>query len=139
MFRLLVSRFKEGVHQTDDQKETALVRIIQRSSALRDQYESAQILLLEGSADGDDRSGDEQQDPLRIAARLGDVGMCRLLICIGKMNPLSALRRDDDGQMVLKEETSENEQNRFAILQLLRAHADAVSTSSPGHHPGSKS
>lgn len=139
MFRLLVSRFKEGVHQTDDQKETALVRIIQRSSDSRDRYESAQILLLEGGANGDDRSGDEQQDPLRIAARLGDLEMCRLLICSGKMNPLSALRRDDDGQMVLKEETSENEQNRFAILQLLRAHADAVSTSSPGHHPGSKS
>jgi ankyrin repeat protein len=133
MFRLLVSRFKEGVQQTDDQKETALVRIIQRSSASRDQYESAQILLLEGGANWDDRSGDEQQDPLRIAARLGDLEMCRLLICIGKMNPLSALRRDNDGQTVLKEETSENEQNRLDILQLLRAHADAVSTPSPRH------
>jgi hypothetical protein len=55
------------------------------------------------------------------------------------MNPLSALRRDDDGQMVLKEETSENDENKFAILQLLRAHADAVSISNPGHHLGSKS
>jgi hypothetical protein len=99
----------------------------------------AQILLLKGSANRDDRSGDEQQDALRIGVRLGDLEMCRLLICIGKMNPLSALRLDGDGQMVLKEETSENEQNMFTILQLLRAHADAVSTSSPGHHPGSKS
>jgi hypothetical protein len=139
MFRLLVPRFKEGVHQTDDWKETALVRIIQRSSDSRDRYESAQILLLEGGANGDDRSWDEQQDPLRIAARLGDLEMCRLLICIGKMDPLSALRRDDGGQMVLKEETSENEQNRFAILQLLRVHADAGSSSSIGHHPESKS
>jgi hypothetical protein len=138
MFRLLVSRFKEGVHQTDDQKETALVRIIRRSSAARDRYESA-ILLLEGSTNRADRSGDEQQDPLRIATQLGDLEMCRLLICIGKMNPLSALRRDDDGQMVLKEDTSDNEQNMFAILQLLRAHAGTVSTSSPGLHPGSKS
>ncbi|KAG9231372.1 hypothetical protein BJ875DRAFT_383133 [Amylocarpus encephaloides] len=121
------------MHQTDDQKETVLARIIKHSSASQDRYESAQILLLEGGANGDDRSGDEQQDPLRIAARLGDLEMCRLLTCIGKMSPLSALRFDDDGQMVLKEETSENEHNMFAILQLLRAHADAGSTSSPGH------
>lgn len=139
IFRLLVSHFKEGVHQTDNQKETALVRIIQRTSALQDRYESAQILLLEGGANRDDRSGDEQQDPLQIAARFGDLEMCRLLICIGKMNPLSALRRDDNGQMVLKEKTSDDDQNMFAILQLLRAHADAVSISSPGHHLGSKS
>lgn len=129
MFRLLVPCFKEGIHQTDDQKETVLVRIIQRSLASGDPYESAKILLLEGSANGDDRSGDEREEPLRIAARLGDLDMCRLLIRIGKMNPLSALRRDDDGQTVLKEETSENEQNMFAILELLRAHADAESTS----------
>jgi hypothetical protein len=76
---------------------------------------------------------------LRIAARLGDLEMCRLLIYISKMDPLSALRRDDGGQMVLKEETSENEQNRFALLQLLRVHADAGSSSSIGHHPESKS
>lgn len=121
MFRLLVPRFKEGMHQTDDQKETVLVRIIQRSSASRNRYESAQILLLEGVAYSDNYSEDEQQDPLRIAVRLGDLEMCRLLVCIGKKNPLSALRRDDDGQMVLKEVTSENEQNMFAILQILRA------------------
>ena len=125
MFQLLIPRFKEGMHQTDDQEETALVRIIKRSSASGDRYGSAQILLLEGAASGDSRSRDEQHDPLRIAARLGDLDMCTILICIGNMNPLSALRRDDDGQMVLKEETSENEQNMVAILQLLRAHADA--------------
>jgi hypothetical protein len=135
MFQLLVPCFKEGMHQTDDQEETALVRIIKRSSASGDRYGSAQILLLEGAANGDSRSGDEQPDPLRIAARLGDLDMCVLLICVGKVNPLLALRRDDDGQMVLKEETSENEQNMIPILQLLRAHADAGSISNPGHHP----
>ncbi|KIM97541.1 hypothetical protein OIDMADRAFT_20606 [Oidiodendron maius Zn] len=55
------------------------------------------------------------------------------------MNPLSALQRDDDGQMVLKEETSESEQKMIAILQLLRAYADAGSISNPGYHSGSKS
>jgi hypothetical protein len=129
MFQLLVPRFKEGMHQTDDQKDTVLVRIIMNSSASRDRYESARILLLEGGASDNGRSGDEQQEPLRVAAQLGDLDMCCLLICIGKVNPLSALTRDDDGQMVLKDKTSENEQNRLAILQLLRAHADAGSTS----------
>ena len=119
--------------QTDDQEETVLVRIIKSSVASRDRYESAQILLLEGGANRDDHSGTEQQDPLRIAAELGDLDMCRLLICTGKMNPLSALRPDNDRQMILKEETSENEQNKFAILQLLRAHADTGSTSNSGH------
>ena len=133
MFRLLVPRFKEGMHQTDDQEETVLVRIIKSSVASRDRYESAQILLLEGGANRDDHSGTEQQDPLRIAAELGDLDMCRLLICTGKMNPLSALRPDNDRQMILKEETSENEQNKFAILQLLCAHTDTGSTSNSGH------
>jgi ankyrin repeat protein len=139
MFKLLVPRFKEGMHQTDDQKETVLVRIIKRSSASRDRYRSAEILLSEGAANGDGLPGDKQQDPLQIAVRLGDLNMCSLLICIGKMNPLSALRRDNDGQMILKEETSGNEQKKFAILQLLREHADGGSASSLGHHPGSKS
>jgi hypothetical protein len=59
MFRLLVSRFKEGMYQTDNQNETALVRIIQSSSASQDRYDSAQILLSGGSASRDDRSRDE--------------------------------------------------------------------------------
>lgn len=125
IFQLLVPRFKEGVHQKDNQKETALTRIIMHSSASWDRYESARILLLEDGADRNGRFGDEQQDALRTAVRLGDLDMCDLLIRIGKMRPLSALRRDDDGQMVLKDMTSENEQNMFAILQLLRAHADS--------------
>ena len=112
------------------------MKIIQHSSAAQDRYESAQILLLEDGAD--DHPWDKQQDPLRIAVRLGDLDMCRLLISIGKMDPLSALRCDDDGQMVLSEETSENEQNIFAILQLLRTNADAGSTSTPSHRPKSK-
>ncbi|KAG9244617.1 hypothetical protein BJ878DRAFT_59934 [Calycina marina] len=60
MFRLLAPRFKEGIHQTDNQKETALVRIIQHSSVSMDRYESAQILLAEGGATGDDCFEDGQ-------------------------------------------------------------------------------
>ncbi|CZS94644.1 hypothetical protein WAI453_013344 [Rhynchosporium graminicola] len=59
MFRLLAPRFKEGIPQTDDQEETALMRIIQHSVSL-DRYESEQILLVADGAPGDDCSVDEQ-------------------------------------------------------------------------------
>ncbi|KAG9247285.1 hypothetical protein BJ878DRAFT_580806 [Calycina marina] len=54
MFRLLVPYFKHGIHQTDYQKETVLVRIIKHSSASQDRYELAKILLLEGGANWDE-------------------------------------------------------------------------------------
>jgi hypothetical protein len=59
-----------------------------------------------------------QQNALRIAVRLGDLDMCRFLVCTG-MDPLSAMRRDDDGQLVLKDETRENKNNSLEILQVL--------------------
>jgi ankyrin repeat protein len=129
MFQLLVPRFKAGVHQMDEQNNTVLIRIIISSSASQDRYESARILLSEGGATENDSFRDEQQEPLREAARLGDVEMCRLLIRIGKMNPLSAMTRNDDEQMVLKDQASENEQKMLAILKSLYAHGDAGSTS----------
>jgi ankyrin repeat protein len=135
MFQLLVPRFQEGIHQTDDQEETALVRIISYPPDSRDRYESARILLLEGNSDSNGRSEDEEQRLLRIAAWLGDLDMCTLLICTGKINPLLALRRGDDGQMVLKDDTSRNKQNMSAILQLLCTQAGAGLT--PSHLPGS--
>lgn len=135
----MAPRFKEGLQQTDDQEETALVRIIQHSSVSPDRYESAQILLGEGGATWDDSFGDEQQDILRVAVRLGDLDMCRLLICTGRMNPLSALIRNNDGLLVLKEEVSGNQQNMFAIVQLVREHADAGLSPCRDHHPGRES
>lgn len=129
MFQYLVPRFKVGAHQTDDQNNTVLIRIIISSSASRDRYESARILLSEGCASENGSFRDEQQESLREAARLGDLDMCRLLIRIGKMNPLSAMTGDDDDQMVLKGQTSENEQNMLAIVKSLCVYGDAGSTS----------
>ncbi len=128
MFRLLVPRFLEGRHQTDDQGNTALVRIIISSSGSQDRYESARTLLLQGDVNGNSHFWDEQQDPLRMAVRLGDLDMCCLLIGIGNVNPLSALTRGYDGQMVLKDESPENEENMPAILQLLSKNANIAST-----------
>jgi ankyrin repeat protein len=129
MFRLLIPRFQEGIHQADDQGDTALVRIIMNSSASRNRYESARILLLQPGADRNSHSWDGQQDPLRAAVQLGDLDMCCLLISIGNMNPLSALACDSEGQMGLKDRTPENEGNMLQILQLLCTHANIASTS----------
>ncbi|KND92704.1 Vegetative incompatibility protein HET-E-1, partial [Tolypocladium ophioglossoides CBS 100239] len=127
MFQHLVPRFKDGVHQTDDQNDTVLMRIVMSPSGSRNRLESARILLSEGGVNEDGRFKDELQETLWVAERLGDLDMCGLLIRIGKMNPPSARTRDDD-QMVSKDQTSENEQNTLAILKLLRTHADTGST-----------
>jgi hypothetical protein len=81
MFRFLVPRLKEGVHQTDDQNDTVLVRIIASSAASQDRYESARILLLAGGTGNDGVSvGKESlKQALQLAARLDDPDMCRLL------------------------------------------------------------
>lgn len=97
------------------------------SPASEDRYESARILLLQRGANWDSHSCGEQQNPLRIAVQLGDLKMCHLLVCIGKGNPLSAMTRDKDGQMVLKDMTLENEDNFLEILQFLCAHIASTS------------
>ena len=117
MFRILIPQFPEGRLQTDNQGNTALGRIVMSRSD--DRYESARTLLLQVDASGKSQFGDEQRDPLRIAVRLGDSDMCRLLIDIGNINPLSALTRGHDGQMLLKDESLEYEESMPAILQLL--------------------
>ena len=125
MFRLLVPRLQKGMHQTDSQGDTALMRIIRSSSDSRDRYESVSILLSYGYINANNQIGNGQQDPLQVAVQLGDTEMCHLLVCEGRMNPLSALTRGHDGQLVLKENTWINEE---AILQLLRKHANIAST-----------
>ncbi len=91
MFRLLVPRFLEAGHQIDDQGNTTLMRIIAGSASPRDRYDSATILLLQGDIRRNIQSWDGQQDPLRTAAELGDLEMCRLLIDVGQINPLSVM------------------------------------------------
>jgi hypothetical protein len=126
IFHLLVPRFQQGVHQVDDQGDTALVRVIKNTSASQNRYESARILLSQSGT----HSWDGQQDPLRAAVKLGDVEMCQLLVCVGKINPLSALVCDSDneGKMGLKDTTPENEDNRQQILDFLCTHTGTTPT-----------
>lgn len=78
MFQLLVPRFQEGIHQADNQGDTALERIIMSSSTSLDRYESAKILLVQSGTDWNSHFSDGQQDPLWAAVQLGDLDMCRL-------------------------------------------------------------
>ncbi len=128
MFRLLVPRFQEGIHQTDEHGDNALVRTITSLSSPEDRYESARILLTQ-SGDFNNYPWDEQHDPLRVAVRHGDAEMCRVLILTGKMNRLSALAKDHNGKITLKDKTTDNEQNMQEILQLLSIYANIPSTS----------
>lgn len=75
MFHLLIPRFQEGIHQADDQGDTALVRIIMNSSASQNRYNSARVLLLHSDADWNSHSRDGQRDPLRATVQLGDLDM----------------------------------------------------------------
>lgn len=129
MLRLLVPRFQEGIHQADNQGDTALVRVIMSFSASQDRYNSAKILLLQSGADWNSHSQDGKQNPLRVAVQLGDLDMCCLLIHIGNLNPVSALTFDSEGRMDLKDRNPEKEENMLQILQLLCKHAKTASTS----------
>ena len=133
MVRLLLPRFQDGASQEDGQGNTPLIRIIMSSAASRDRYESAKILLLHGTVHVSSKSHEEQHNPLRVAVRLGDLDMCRLLVQVGTMDPLSALTRDHDGQMALKDEIVENEENVLAILQMLSQSAN-IDAGKKHHH-----
>ncbi|KAF2440432.1 hypothetical protein P171DRAFT_394849 [Karstenula rhodostoma CBS 690.94] len=123
MFLLLVPRLQKSLHQTDSQGDTALMRIVKSLAEPRRRYESARVLL--SYADENNHIDDGQEGPLQAAVQLGDIDMCHLLICEGRMNPLSALVRSHDGQLIIKNRPWTNEQS---ILQLLRKYAPIVST-----------
>ena len=119
MFQLLLPYFREGARYPDGLGSTTLIRVIASSAVPKDRHESAQ-LLLESEIAPTNHYGEERYEPLRLAARLGDLDMCDLLISVGKMDPLSALKYDDNGRAILKEETDENKYVRSDILRLLR-------------------
>ncbi|KAJ5804776.1 uncharacterized protein N7518_001079 [Penicillium psychrosexuale] len=116
IFRLLALHFQEGIHQEDDQGDTALVRIITSSSPTKDRYESAKILLSHYDTDWNFHSWNEQHNALRAAVKICDLGMCCLLICIGKINALPSMTCDSVSQVDLENIRVENEGNMLEIL-----------------------
>lgn len=118
MFCLLIPCFQKDIHQTDNQGDTALVWIIMNPSASHNWYELARILLLQTGINWNSHSWDGQQNPLQAAVQLDDLDMCCLLICVGNMSPHSALTFDSEGQMDLKDRSSEKKEeyaSDFAI------------------------
>ncbi|KAI4268987.1 MAG: hypothetical protein LQ337_007536 [Flavoplaca oasis] len=98
---LLVSHFKEGVNQANNVGETPLSNVVFNSGSGVGRIESAKILLIQGGADvragyTDDPSN--WHEPLRMAARYGDVAMCRILVEVGGADPRRVLRIGDDGR-----------------------------------------
>jgi hypothetical protein len=94
MFRLLVSHFQDGIHLTDANGDTALLRIIKSTSNSKNRYKSAKIIISHAnpnmnehtSESKKDSQQDPQHDPLQVAVQLGDTEMCQLLISEGRMN-----------------------------------------------------
>ncbi|PWY90762.1 hypothetical protein BO70DRAFT_77593 [Aspergillus heteromorphus CBS 117.55] len=112
------------MYQADKQGDIPLVRVIKSPLASQDRYESARILLLQSDIDWKSHSWDGKQNPLRAAVQLGDSNMCRLLVGIGNMNPLSALADGSEGQVELRDRTPDNEDNELQIWQFLCSLAD---------------
>ncbi|CAN9292594.1 unnamed protein product [Alternaria alternata] len=126
VFRLLLPRLQKIVHQVDNHGDTPLVRIIKSNADSRKRYESAKILLSHVGSDQNGCEPETHQDPLQIAIQLGEIEMCRLLVTEGKMDPLLALVRDNDGQLVLRAEPFVN---KDVILQFLLEHTSIESAS----------
>lgn len=118
IFRLLTTRLWMLIHQIDGRGETTLVRVIRSDMSLRGRYETAKVLLSHSEANCTSQDANKQE-ALQLAVQLGDVEMCRILIYESKLDAMSVLTHDYDGQLVLKIKSRANEE---IILQLLRQH-----------------
>lgn len=118
---LLVSHFREGVNQVNDVGETPLSQVIFDAGLRPGRIASAEILLTLGGADVRGGFTDEPSnwhEPLRMAARYGDVAMCRTLVEVGDADPRRVLRTGDDGQPTLMDHV-ESEELASGVLETL--------------------
>ncbi|KIW52361.1 hypothetical protein PV05_08003 [Exophiala xenobiotica] len=93
---LLISVFPEGVNESNDDGTQPLHLVVFNRHPQR--LEAAVILLTEGHADVEKGSMEEPgswDDPLRMAARYGDLEMCRVLVEVGGANPRRVLKFED--------------------------------------------
>jgi hypothetical protein len=97
-FKLLISRFPEGVNERDEAGETPLKLLVfgRRSTEL------VRLLLEEGQADV--RSGNTETsnwyEPLRMATRYGDIAMCQTLVRHGGADPMSVFKPGKDFEFI---------------------------------------
>nr|POE54992.1 hypothetical protein CFP56_78277 [Quercus suber] len=119
MFHQLAPHTRDLQWQTDYQGASPLLRIVLSTADYEHRLESVKILLLQNAANDRTHVRAGQQEALRAAVRLGEVDMCSLLVELGRVSPLSALIRDQDGQLVLRDRTPENDKNSVAISKVL--------------------
>lgn len=93
---LLVSHFPEGVNQSNKNGDTPLHLVVFGGQAISGRLESAKILLTQGHADvkaGCTVELSSWGEPLRMAARYGDIAMRRVLVEVGGVDPRRAENR----------------------------------------------
>lgn len=59
-----------------------------------------------------------------MPVRLGDLEMCDLLVSTGNVDPRPALACDDEGRIVLRDNSPKSAEMTPQVLELLCAHAD---------------
>ncbi|KAL8847007.1 MAG: hypothetical protein Q9221_007920 [Calogaya cf. arnoldii] len=118
---LLVSHFREGVNQANNAGYTPLHLVVFNSGSGVGRIESAKILLTLGGADVRAGYTDDPSnwgEPLRRAARYGDVAMCRMLVEVGGADPRRVLRIGKDGRLSLMDPV-ESEELASQVLDTL--------------------
>lgn len=127
MFRLLVPRCQDLQHQKDRNGRSVLFRVALSPAKPKDRLEVFKLLLSQGSEANNNRSQDSQQDLLRMVVRLGDVELCSLLMGLGGFDPSSVLTHDNDGHLILMDETDENRDQIPGLLRVLTKHFNSSS------------
>ncbi len=127
MFELLIAHFKDGVDQLNDHNETALDLVVFDGTELCSNYEAAEVLLRLGGANvrggnGIIVKGSEWDEPLRRAARTGQLEMCRVLVEVGGADPRSVLR--EDGELIDPFTDNLSSEQKAEILDTLLSLAD---------------
>ena len=98
-FKLLISRFPEGVNERDEAGETPLKLLVFGRMPTK----LVKLLLEEGHADV--RSGYTEQvsnwyEPLRMATRYCDIAMCQTLVRYGGADPMSVFKLGDELEFI---------------------------------------
>ncbi|KFA71991.1 hypothetical protein S40288_08082 [Stachybotrys chartarum IBT 40288] len=92
MFRLLVSRFPEGVNHRNNDGDTPLQMLVFQQN----NHEVVKFLLEVAHADvrcGFTDKSSDWHEPLRMATRYGDLAMCQTLVEIGGADPMSVFEQ----------------------------------------------
>jgi ankyrin repeat protein len=116
MFRLLVSRFPEGVnHRNKDDDMPLQLLVFERSK-----HDVVKFLLEEAHADvlcGITSQDSHWKEPLRMATRYGDLDMCRILVRSGGADPMSVFERQ--GETLAFKDPMENMEIAAQLQQCL--------------------